>query len=278
MKATYSKSTGKLELITYDTNKDGKVTGLRVHVLADHGAFDACADPSKWPAGFFNIVTGSYDFPTAHLSVDGIYTNKAPGGVAYRCSFRITEAVYLVERMVDALALEMKADPIELRIRNEPDVRDASVTVRSAWTQGSDGSPLDRSRAVGVSTATMGTPAARAVAIARCGLSGSSVTRPPKRTTSATLRAATLIAAGQPGNLQLRLVDPATGQRIDLSMLEAMLATDDYTHYAVDRVYDIYPQRGRIWLEYDDPELGPDRWIPARVELERNDLDRKSVV
>ena len=46
---------------------DGKVTGLRVHVLADHGAFDACADPSKWPAGFFNIVTGSYDFPVAHL-------------------------------------------------------------------------------------------------------------------------------------------------------------------------------------------------------------------
>ena len=45
--------------------KDGKVQGLRVHVLADHGAFDACADPSKWPAGFFNIVTGSYDFPVA---------------------------------------------------------------------------------------------------------------------------------------------------------------------------------------------------------------------
>ena len=78
--------------------KEGKVTGLRVHVLADHGAFDACADPSKWPAGFFNIVTGSYDFPTAHLAVDGIYTNKAPGGVAYRCSFRVTEAAYCIER------------------------------------------------------------------------------------------------------------------------------------------------------------------------------------
>ena len=78
--------------------KEGKVTGLRVHVLADHGAFDACADPSKWPAGFFNIVTGSYDFPVAHLSVDGIYTNKAPGGVAYRCSFRVTEAAYCIER------------------------------------------------------------------------------------------------------------------------------------------------------------------------------------
>jgi carbon-monoxide dehydrogenase large subunit len=57
--------------------KDGKITGLRVHVLADHGAFDACADPSKFPAGFMNICTGSYDIPTAYLAVDGVYTNKA---------------------------------------------------------------------------------------------------------------------------------------------------------------------------------------------------------
>jgi len=59
--------------------KEGKVTGLRVHVLADHGAFDACADPSKWPAGFFNIVTGSYDFPTAHVSVDGHLHQQGAG-------------------------------------------------------------------------------------------------------------------------------------------------------------------------------------------------------
>src|ERR1019366_6295185 len=94
------------------------VTGNRVHVLADHGAFDACADPSKWPAGFFNIVTGSYDFPTAHVSVDGIYTNKAPGGVAYRCSFRVTEAAYCIERGMDILAQKLGMDPAELRLKN----------------------------------------------------------------------------------------------------------------------------------------------------------------
>jgi aerobic carbon-monoxide dehydrogenase large subunit len=98
--------------------KEGKVTGLRVHVLADHGAFDACADPSKWPAGFFNIVTGSYDFPTAHCAVDGVYTNKAPGGVAYRCSFRVTEAAYCIERGMDILAQKLKMDPAELRLKN----------------------------------------------------------------------------------------------------------------------------------------------------------------
>ena len=98
--------------------KDGRITGLRCHVLADHGAFDACADPTKYPAGFFHIVTGSYDIPAAHVSVDGVYTNKAPGGVAYRCSFRVTEASYLIERMVDVLAHKLGIDPADLRLKN----------------------------------------------------------------------------------------------------------------------------------------------------------------
>jgi aerobic carbon-monoxide dehydrogenase large subunit len=98
--------------------RDGKVTGLRVYTVADHGAFDACADPSKWPAGFFNIVTGSYDFPTAHVSVDGVYSNKAPGGVAYRCSFRVTEAAYCIERAMDIMAQKLEIDPAEFRMKN----------------------------------------------------------------------------------------------------------------------------------------------------------------
>jgi len=98
--------------------RDGKITGLRAHVLADHGAFDACADPTKWPAGFFNICTGSYDIPVAHVEVDGVYTNKAPGGVAYRCSFRVTEAAYMIERAMDILAKKLGMDPAELRMKN----------------------------------------------------------------------------------------------------------------------------------------------------------------
>lgn len=98
--------------------KDGKITGLWCHVLADHGAFDACADPTKFPAGFFHICTGSYDIPAAFVSVDGVYTNKAPGGVAYRCSFRVTEASYFIERMVDVLARKLGMDPAEIRMKN----------------------------------------------------------------------------------------------------------------------------------------------------------------
>ena len=96
----------------------GKVTALRVKTLADHGAFNAAAQPSKFPAGLFSICTGSYDFPSAFCEVDGVYTNKAPGGIAYRCSFRVTEAAYLIERAMDTLAYDLKMDPAELRLKN----------------------------------------------------------------------------------------------------------------------------------------------------------------
>jgi carbon-monoxide dehydrogenase large subunit len=98
--------------------KDGKILGLRVDVLADHGAFNGTAQPTKFPAGFFHVFTGSYDLAAAHCKVTGVYTNKAPGGVAYACSFRVTEAAYLVERMVDILARKLDMDPAELRMRN----------------------------------------------------------------------------------------------------------------------------------------------------------------
>jgi carbon-monoxide dehydrogenase large subunit len=98
--------------------KDGTITGLRADVLADHGAFNSHAQPMKWPAGMFSIVTGSYGIPAAHVVVNGVYTNKAPGGVAYRCSFRVTEASYLIERMIDVLAQKLKMDPAAVRLKN----------------------------------------------------------------------------------------------------------------------------------------------------------------
>ncbi len=96
----------------------GKILGVRVDVLADHGALNATAQPTNYPAGFFHVFTGSYDLEAAHCHVRGVYTNKAPGGVAYACSFRVAEGVYLVERMVDCLARELEIDPAELRLKN----------------------------------------------------------------------------------------------------------------------------------------------------------------
>ena len=97
---------------------DGRISGLRVKTLADHGAADAAANPSKFPAGLFSIGTGSYDMKAAHIEVDAAYTNKPPGGVAYRCSFRVTEAVHMIERMTDIAAHERGEDPADFRLKN----------------------------------------------------------------------------------------------------------------------------------------------------------------
>jgi aerobic carbon-monoxide dehydrogenase large subunit len=98
--------------------KDGKLTGLKVKTIADHGYADAAANPSKFPAGLFHIITGSYPFQKAFVEVDGVYTNKPPGGIAYRCSFRVTEAAYSIERLVDEIAQKVGMDPAEFRLKN----------------------------------------------------------------------------------------------------------------------------------------------------------------
>ena len=97
---------------------DGTMLGLRTSLLADEGAFYADAQPSKFKVGLFHIVSGSYDLPAVHVSADGAYTNKAPGGVAYRCSFRVTEASYLIERLVQNAAYQIGMDPSEIRLKN----------------------------------------------------------------------------------------------------------------------------------------------------------------
>ena len=100
-------------------NRDGTITALEVdddrrpRRLRRGGQPVASSRP-----GSSASATGSYDLEAAHVEVDGVYTNKPPGGIAYRCSFRVTEAVHMIERMVDILADELKMDAAELRFKN----------------------------------------------------------------------------------------------------------------------------------------------------------------
>ncbi len=114
-------------------DKDGKITGLRVHLDSDNGAFFSDAQPTKFKAGLFHIVSGSYDIPTAHVTADGYYTNKAPGGVAYRCSFRVTEASYLIERLITNAALEIGMDQAEFRRKNFIKKEQMPYTSATGW-------------------------------------------------------------------------------------------------------------------------------------------------
>ena len=94
---------------------DGKILGVRIHAEADHGAFFSDAQPSKFKIGLLHSAFAAYDVPFGHLTARGTYTNKAPGGVAYRCSFRVTEAMFFQERMVQAAANDIGMDPAEFR-------------------------------------------------------------------------------------------------------------------------------------------------------------------
>ncbi|MEK9939171.1 MAG: molybdopterin cofactor-binding domain-containing protein, partial [Ilumatobacter sp.] len=111
--------------------KDGRILGVRMHTISDHGAFFSDAQPSKFKIGLMHSAFACYDIPSAHLTATGMYTNKAPGGVAYRCSFRVTEAMFFQERMVQAAADDLGMDQAEFRRVNF--VRDDDFPHRTAF-------------------------------------------------------------------------------------------------------------------------------------------------
>jgi len=111
--------------------KDGKILAFRMNTISDHGAFFADAQPSKFKIGLMHSTFAAYDIPNAHLFATGYYTNKAPGGVAYRCSFRVTEAMFFQERMVQAAADDCGIDQAEFRRINF--VKDDQFPHRTAF-------------------------------------------------------------------------------------------------------------------------------------------------
>lgn len=131
-------------------SSEGKIQALRIKTVADYGYTDAAANPSKFPAGLFSICTGSYDMETAFTEMDAVYTNKPPGGVAYRCSFRVTEAVHAIERMVDVLAQQLGRDPAELRFQNfiQPDQFPYQSPMGWEYDSGNYGAALEKAMAL----------------------------------------------------------------------------------------------------------------------------------
>ncbi|NMH96347.1 aerobic carbon-monoxide dehydrogenase large subunit [Pseudonocardia acidicola] len=94
---------------------DGKILAIRFHADTDQGAFFSDAQPSKFKIGLVHSAFACYDIPYGHITAQGAYTNKAPGGVAYRCSFRVTEAMFFQERMMHAAAADLGMDQAEFR-------------------------------------------------------------------------------------------------------------------------------------------------------------------
>ena len=95
-------------------DKDGTFLGMRVKTVAAIGAYLQ----SNMPAFIFNAGTlaGVYRTPAMHVDITGVFTNTNPMR-PYRGNGR-PEAGYIIERMVDLAADELKIDPVEIRRRN----------------------------------------------------------------------------------------------------------------------------------------------------------------
>ena len=95
---------------------DGRILGLRLHMLASIGAYIASDRQLLTPFGQIGTVTGVYDIPAAHVTIDAVLSNTNPTA-PYRGAGR-PEAAYLIERIVEVAAQELGIDSIDLRRRN----------------------------------------------------------------------------------------------------------------------------------------------------------------
>ncbi len=93
----------------------GKFLALDVDIVADMGAYLSCYGPYIPWLGL-GMATGAYDIPVAHARLRATFTNTVPVD-AYRGAGR-PEASYLIERAVDAAALEIGMAPDALRRKN----------------------------------------------------------------------------------------------------------------------------------------------------------------
>ncbi|MDP3967613.1 MAG: xanthine dehydrogenase family protein molybdopterin-binding subunit [Nocardioides sp.] len=101
--------------LTLAATADGTVTGLKVELLADMGAYLGLVTPGIPILGAF-MFNAIYKFPAYHFSCTNIFTNKTWTD-AYRGAGR-PEATFAIERLMDELAHEVGVDPLAIREKN----------------------------------------------------------------------------------------------------------------------------------------------------------------
>jgi len=101
--------------LTLAARSDGTVTGLKVDLLADMGAYLGLVTSGVPILGAF-MFNAIYKFPAYRFTCTNVFTNKTWTD-AYRGAGR-PEATFAIERMMDELAVELGVDPLEIRERN----------------------------------------------------------------------------------------------------------------------------------------------------------------
>jgi carbon-monoxide dehydrogenase large subunit len=105
----------QIQRLTLAANRDGTVTGFKVDLLADMGAYLGLVTSGIPILGAF-MYNAIYKFPSYRFTCTNVFTNKTWTD-AYRGAGR-PEATFAVERMMDELAAELDIDPLELREKN----------------------------------------------------------------------------------------------------------------------------------------------------------------
>ena len=106
---------GQIQVIELAADADGRVTAVRVRLVADMGGYMMLVTPGIPLLGAF-LYHGVYDVGAYAFTCTGVFTNKTPTD-AYRGAGR-PEATYAIERAMDALAADVGVDPAEIRRRN----------------------------------------------------------------------------------------------------------------------------------------------------------------
>jgi aerobic carbon-monoxide dehydrogenase large subunit len=97
-------------------DEGGKILALRARTKANLGAYLSTFSSSVPTYLYAPLLSGQYDIPAIYCEVDGVYTNTTPVD-AYRGAGR-PEATFVVERLVETAARQLKMDPAEFRRKN----------------------------------------------------------------------------------------------------------------------------------------------------------------
>jgi carbon-monoxide dehydrogenase large subunit len=130
----------QLQNATMAADREGRVQGIRVHLLQDCGAYLQLLTPSIAHLTVF-MVPGAYDIAHVDIKLDEVFTNTTPTD-AYRGAGR-PEATHLVERLMDVLADELGMDPAEVRRRNFPTEFPFTSATGLSYDSGDYGRALD---------------------------------------------------------------------------------------------------------------------------------------
>src|ERR1700743_1546878 len=122
-------------------DKDNKILGLRVKTHANFGAYMSLFSSSVPTYLYATLLSGQYAIPAIYAEVMGVYTNTTPVD-AYRGAGR-PEASYLLERLMETAARQLKVDPAELRRKNFITQFPHQTPVIMAYDTGDFGASLD---------------------------------------------------------------------------------------------------------------------------------------